>query len=386
MNGITVLRHVPHETLGTFRTCSATPGWTGATSICSTPCPSGSTSPAQAGLVVLGGPMNVDEIDAYPWLVDEVRWIRQAVEAELPVLGICLGAQLLAKALGAKVTANPVKEIGWYELELTAAAADDPLFGGCGPRHLVFQSHGDTFALPDGAVHLARGELCENQAFRFGRSAWGLAVSHRDDRGSGPRVARRAGHPASVRGVGLHRPGRHPRRNARGAAEDARPGRSRAAAFRGALRPEVGRSRMVRGWHVPEPPAKGVARRQQATRHEIRLFRHAFALATEATTPFAARSRTCHPASRRHVSAHGAGTQKCHALRRRLRVVPPRQLVEEHGAGAEGLDRDVVDPDFAQAGQGERDGHRAGLRGDPVERERIPSRSCRRSVRPRRGR
>jgi GMP synthase (glutamine-hydrolysing) len=174
MKGITVLRHVPHETLGTVEDVFRNAGldWHYVDLFGAVPGRLDLTG--AAGLVVLGGPMNVDEIGAYPWLVNEVRWIRQAVDDELPVLGICLGAQLLAKALGAKVTANPVKEIGWYELELTAAAADDPLFGGCGPRHRVFQSHGDTFALPDGAVHLARGELWENQAFRFGRSAWGL--------------------------------------------------------------------------------------------------------------------------------------------------------------------------------------------------------------------
>jgi GMP synthase (glutamine-hydrolysing) len=174
MSGITVLRHVPHETLGILQDVFLDAGldWRYVDLFDAVPERLGLGD--AAGLVVLGGPMNVDDVDAYPWLADEVRWIRQAVDAELPVLGICLGAQLLAKSLGAKVTANRVKEIGWYRLELTAEAASDPLFGGCGARHTVFQSHGDTFALPDGAVHLARGQQCENQAFRYGRSAWGL--------------------------------------------------------------------------------------------------------------------------------------------------------------------------------------------------------------------
>jgi GMP synthase (glutamine-hydrolysing) len=127
-----------------------------------------------AGLIVMGGPMNVDETDRHPFLADEVKWIRQSVDAGLPVLGVCLGSQLLAKALGSRVYPNRVKEIGWYEIELAAAANGDFLFGDCRPTETVFQWHGDTFDLPDGAVQLARGEQCENQAFRFGGTAYGL--------------------------------------------------------------------------------------------------------------------------------------------------------------------------------------------------------------------
>jgi GMP synthase (glutamine-hydrolysing) len=174
MSGIIVLRHVAHEILGTLDSVflDAALDWRYVDLFDAVPERLGLDD--AAGLVVLGGPMNVDQLDAHPWLADEVRWIRQAVDTGLPVLGICLGAQLLAKALGARVTAHPVKEIGWYSLDLTEAAAADPLFHDCGVRHTVFQSHGDTFALPDGAVHLARGEQCENQAFRHGQSAWGL--------------------------------------------------------------------------------------------------------------------------------------------------------------------------------------------------------------------
>jgi GMP synthase (glutamine-hydrolysing) len=126
------------------------------------------------GVVVMGGPMNVDEVEKHPFLGDEIRWIRQTIEAEIPLLGICLGSQLLAKACGAKVYPGPVKEIGWYPLELTIAAAADRLFAGCGPKMTVFQWHGDTFDLPPGAVHLAQSPLCRNQAFRMGPSAYGL--------------------------------------------------------------------------------------------------------------------------------------------------------------------------------------------------------------------
>ncbi len=127
-----------------------------------------------AGLVVLGGPMNVDQTDEHPYLRNEVNWIRAALIAQLPLLGICLGAQLLAKTLGAKVFPNRIKEIGWYEIDLLPAAADDRLFAGCDSRQTVFQWHGDTFGLPLGAVHLARSAHCEHQAIRYGASAWGL--------------------------------------------------------------------------------------------------------------------------------------------------------------------------------------------------------------------
>jgi GMP synthase (glutamine-hydrolysing) len=143
-----------------------------------------------SGLVVMGGPMNVDEVDRFPALAEEVRWLQSAVEARLPVLGVCLGSQLLAKALGSRVYANRVKEIGWYEVELLPAAGEDRLFGDLLPllrgegsaakpqaeegAVTVFQWHGDTFDLPRGAVQLARSAQCENQAFRFGEAAYGL--------------------------------------------------------------------------------------------------------------------------------------------------------------------------------------------------------------------
>ena len=118
--------------------------------------------------------MNVDEVEKYPHLAQEVEWIKQALAAGLPTLGICLGAQLLAKALGAKVYPNRVKEIGWYSAELTPHADRDPLFEGGGKQITVFHWHGDTFDLPPGTVRLAESKLCRNQAFRYGRSAYGL--------------------------------------------------------------------------------------------------------------------------------------------------------------------------------------------------------------------
>jgi GMP synthase (glutamine-hydrolysing) len=127
-----------------------------------------------AGLVVMGGPMNVDETDRYPNLAAEVGWIQAAVAARLPLVGVCLGAQLLAKSLGSRVFPNRVKEIGWYEVELLPAALDDPLLAGSHERETVFQWHGDTFDLPAGAVHLARSATCAQQAFRYGPNAYGL--------------------------------------------------------------------------------------------------------------------------------------------------------------------------------------------------------------------
>jgi GMP synthase (glutamine-hydrolysing) len=126
------------------------------------------------GLVVLGGPMNVDQTAAYPHLQTEIAAIREALRLEMPVLGICLGAQLLAAALGASVRPNRVREIGWYRLQPAAPAADDRLFRHFDGSQQVFQWHAYTFDLPPGAVQLARTESCEHQAFRYGSRAYGL--------------------------------------------------------------------------------------------------------------------------------------------------------------------------------------------------------------------
>ena len=126
------------------------------------------------GLVVLGGPMNVDQVDEYPHLADEVQIVQRAIERGMPVLGICLGAQLIAKALGAPVRRNPEKEIGWYHVRPTDEARGDPLLGHLGEEEKIFQWHGDTFDLPGGAVHLASSDRCANQAFRFGDRVYGL--------------------------------------------------------------------------------------------------------------------------------------------------------------------------------------------------------------------
>lgn len=125
-------------------------------------------------LVVMGGPMSVNDENQYPWLVGEKRFIREAVESGKKVLGICLGAQLLAGALGAKVYANPQKEIGWYPVSLTPAGRQSRLFHKFPPVFTTFHWHGDTFDLPEGAQWLAFSEACGNQAFQYGQNALGL--------------------------------------------------------------------------------------------------------------------------------------------------------------------------------------------------------------------
>jgi GMP synthase-like glutamine amidotransferase len=134
----------------------------------------GATQPDIArydALIFMGGPMSVNDPLAYLGL--EMEFIRQAVARRQPILGVCLGSQLIARALGATVRRNPVKEIGWYELQFTLAAAADPLFAGLS-RETVFHWHGETFDLPPGAELLASSALCVNQAFRIADHACGL--------------------------------------------------------------------------------------------------------------------------------------------------------------------------------------------------------------------
>jgi len=126
------------------------------------------------GLIVLGGPQMPDQLDEYPHLRTEMRCIEQALKLDIPVLGICLGAQLLAHTLGAAVRPMKNWEIGWYDLQPAVAAAADPMFCALTTARPVFQWHGYTFDLPAGAVHLARSQDCENQAFRYGPNSYGL--------------------------------------------------------------------------------------------------------------------------------------------------------------------------------------------------------------------
>jgi GMP synthase-like glutamine amidotransferase len=127
-----------------------------------------------AALIVLGGAMGADDEAAHPFLQDVKLLVRQVVAAGTPYLGICLGGQLLASALGAKVVANRWEELGSLTVELTAAGQTDPLFRGVGEQFATFQWHHDSFDIPSAGVLLASSAACPHQAFRVGECAWGL--------------------------------------------------------------------------------------------------------------------------------------------------------------------------------------------------------------------
>lgn len=124
-----------------------------------------------AGAVAMGGPMGVGETDRHPALAAEREWLAEATRREMPVLGICLGAQLLARALGAEVKAGERPEIGWAPVEILDPA--DPILGALAPATTVLHWHGEVFGLPEGAEPLARSAQTEHQAFRHG-NAWGV--------------------------------------------------------------------------------------------------------------------------------------------------------------------------------------------------------------------
>ena len=125
-------------------------------------------------LVIMGGPMGVADEAEHSWLAHEKARIEEAIAAGKSVVGICLGAQLIAEVLGASVYPNPVKEIGWFSIQLTDARIARPLCDGLPAAAEVFHWHGDTFRLPPGAVQLARGAHCEQQAFLFDDRVLGL--------------------------------------------------------------------------------------------------------------------------------------------------------------------------------------------------------------------
>ncbi|MEN9251285.1 MAG: hypothetical protein Q6K99_01845 [Thermostichales cyanobacterium BF4_bins_65] len=125
-------------------------------------------------LIIMGGPMNVDDEDRYPWLKIEKQLIEKAIAHHKTVLGICLGAQLIAQVLGARVFPNREREVGWFPILLTEMGMESPLFQGLPREWMVFHWHGDTFDLPQGAVHLAASAGCQHQAFSYGDKVLGL--------------------------------------------------------------------------------------------------------------------------------------------------------------------------------------------------------------------
>lgn len=130
--------------------------------------------PEVAAVIAMGGPMNVYEEEKYPFLKAEDIFLKEILRLEIPFLGVCLGAQLLAKACGAEVKKAPEKELGWCEINLTASADQDILFRGLDKKLDVFQWHEDTFSIPDNGILLASADTCRNQAFRAGKKAYGL--------------------------------------------------------------------------------------------------------------------------------------------------------------------------------------------------------------------
>lgn len=168
-----VLQHVPFEGPGALAPLAAARG------IHLLTCALYNAEPLPAagelgGLIVMGGPMGVYEADRHPHLLAEMALIRAAVEQDLPLLGICLGAQLMAEALGGHVYKGPELEAGAGQVHLTAAGKTDPVFSVSADPMPVMHWHQDTFTLPPGAVHLAATDLYPHQAFRAGHRAYGL--------------------------------------------------------------------------------------------------------------------------------------------------------------------------------------------------------------------
>jgi GMP synthase-like glutamine amidotransferase len=167
---VRVLQHEPFEGLGSIEPWLNERG----ASIAFTRPYAGDPIPKAEGidlLIAMGGSMSVNDEDDLPWLKAEKQLVRDLKRADVPMLGVCLGAQLLASALGARVYRNPVKEIGWFPIQ----SVDAPSWAvPLPPESIVFHWHGETFDLPAGAIHLARSEGCENQAFQIGRRVIGL--------------------------------------------------------------------------------------------------------------------------------------------------------------------------------------------------------------------
>lgn len=132
------------------------------------------SSEGSCGLIVMGGPMSVYETSRYPFLTREMKLIEHFLRSEKPILGVCLGSQLLAACLGAQVRKGARKEIGWYPVRLTERGARHALWKGQAPSFTAFHWHGDVFDLPRGAVLLASSDLTEVQAFYFGGRVYGF--------------------------------------------------------------------------------------------------------------------------------------------------------------------------------------------------------------------
>lgn len=169
MKHILCLQHVPFEGPGYFEKAFAEFGCTLERRLVPK---DGLPAAAPDALLVMGGPMSVN--DPEPWIAAETDFIRAQVARGIPYLGICLGSQFLAKAVGGEVKPGPAPEIGLVSVRLTAAAKHDPLFAHFPDQSQVFEWHGEGILLPDGAIPLAGSALFPVQAFRYGRAAYGL--------------------------------------------------------------------------------------------------------------------------------------------------------------------------------------------------------------------
>lgn len=149
------------------------------------------------GLVVMGGPMSAASDDGFPSRMAEVALISDALQRGRPMLGVCLGAQLLAVAAGASIRSGGEPEIGWGTVQVSTGAGGDALFHGLGRELWVLHWHGETFDLPAGAVHLASSAAYPNQAFRMGASAWGVQFHPEVDEAAVSRFVASFGHEAA---------------------------------------------------------------------------------------------------------------------------------------------------------------------------------------------
>ena len=173
-NKILIVKHIESEGAGTLETYYRGRGFVPVTLELGKGEPLPVTAEGYKAVIIMGGPMSVYDEDKFPFLKGENKFIKELIKAEVPFLGICLGAQLLAKAAGAKVVKAPVKEIGWSEIRLTEEGQRDPIFKNIPKKYNVFQWHGDMFLIPDKGTLLCDSENGINQAFKYGKNAYGL--------------------------------------------------------------------------------------------------------------------------------------------------------------------------------------------------------------------